>query len=86
MNSATDLVSPGAFGNSAGTAGAGEASTQPLVSANADAASEALNKSRRVMNQVLVSILFRKFNPSRRASMRLRNFDKFERRFPRPFS
>src|ERR1700686_4753115 len=36
MNSATDLVSPGALGNSA-AAGAGEASTRRVVSARADA-------------------------------------------------
>src|SRR5450759_1805996 len=50
INSATDLVSPGAFGNSA--AGAGEASTRRLVSARADTASEFLDKSRRFMSHV----------------------------------
>src|ERR1700730_14572538 len=45
MNSATYLVSPGAFGNSA--AGRGEACTRPRPNANADIASEFLNKSRR---------------------------------------
>src|SRR4029077_7926875 len=45
INSATDLVSPGAFGNSAGS-GTGEASRLRVVSARADAASELLNKSR----------------------------------------
>src|SRR5579863_6472908 len=53
MNSATDLVSPGAFGNSA--AGAGEASTRRLVNASADAASEFLNRSRRFMGHFLDS-------------------------------
>src|SRR5258708_7341113 len=53
MNSATDLVRPGAFGNSAG--GAGEASTRRLVSASAEAAREVLNKSRRFMSHFLVS-------------------------------
>src|SRR4029077_5591444 len=53
MNSATDLVSPGAFGNSA--AGAGAASARRLVSARAEAASEVLNKSRRFMSYALVS-------------------------------
>src|SRR5579863_7746196 len=51
MNSATDFVSPGAFGNSA--AGAGEESARCPVSARADAASEVLNKSRRFMIHVL---------------------------------
>src|ERR1700692_1934131 len=51
INSATDLVSPGAFGNS----GAGEAFTPRLVSASADAASELLNKSRRFISRFLVS-------------------------------
>src|SRR5882762_513209 len=46
MNSATDLVRPGAFGNSAAE-GAGAAFARPPVSANADTASELLNKSRR---------------------------------------
>src|ERR1700688_3901694 len=55
INSETDLVSPGAFRNSA--AGAGEASTRPLVSASADTASEFLNRSRRFMSHVLVSFL-----------------------------
>src|SRR5580704_19355361 len=57
INSATDLVSPGALGNS--TAGAGEtgkASTLRLVSARADAASEFLNKSRRFIVHFLVSV------------------------------
>src|SRR5580693_327628 len=53
INSATDLVSPGALGNSA--AGAGEAATRRLVSASAEAASEVLNKSRRFMSDVLDS-------------------------------
>src|ERR1700688_2575774 len=54
MNSATDLVSPVAFVNSA--AGAGEASTRRLVSASADTASEFLNKSRRFMSHDLFSL------------------------------
>src|ERR1700688_4938085 len=53
MNSATDLVSPGAFGNSA--AGTEEASMRRLVSASADTAREFLNKSRRFMGHDLVS-------------------------------
>src|SRR4029077_11580229 len=55
INSATDLVRPGAFGNSAG--GAGEASTRLLVRASAEAAREVLNKSRRFMSHFLVSFL-----------------------------
>src|ERR1700676_1265028 len=54
INSATDLVSPGAFGNSA-AAGTGEAFTPRLVSASADAASALLNKSRRFISRFLVS-------------------------------
>src|ERR1700680_760987 len=46
INSATDLVRPGAFGNSA-AGGTGDAFTPRPVSARADAASELLNKSRR---------------------------------------
>src|SRR5579862_7783339 len=57
MNSATDLVSPGAFGNSVAAAGAGEASARCPARARADAASEVLNKSRRFMSAVLVSLL-----------------------------
>src|SRR5260370_34299884 len=53
INSATDLVSPGALGNSARDVG--EASTRPPVSASADAASEFLNRSRRFMSHFLVS-------------------------------
>src|SRR5579863_515488 len=53
MNSATDLVRPGAFGNS--IAGAGEAFTRLFVNARADTASEFLNKSRRFMGCALVS-------------------------------
>src|ERR1700732_4345047 len=45
MNSATYLVSPGAFGNSA--AGVGDAYTRPRPNANADSANEFLNRSRR---------------------------------------
>src|SRR5258708_31091797 len=45
MNSATYLVSPGAFGNSA--AGTGDAYKRPRPSANAETAREFLNKSRR---------------------------------------
>src|SRR5712692_6396423 len=45
MNSATYLVSPGAFGNS--TAGPGEAYTRPRPNANADMTREFLNRSRR---------------------------------------
>src|SRR5258705_9437936 len=45
MNSATYLVSPGAFGNSA--AGTGDAYRRPRPSANAETAREFLNKSRR---------------------------------------
>src|ERR1700680_3654368 len=52
MNSATDLVSPGAFGNS--EAGAGEAPTRRLVSASADTARDFLNKSRRFMGHDLI--------------------------------
>src|SRR6202030_4227680 len=48
MNSATYLVSPGAFGNSA--AGAGDAYRRPGPSARADIAKEFLNKSRRFIN------------------------------------
>ena len=56
INSATDLVSPGAFGNSvAGVGETGKASTLRLVSARADAASEVLNKSRRFIFHFLVS-------------------------------
>src|SRR6266852_6360826 len=47
INSATDLVSSGAFGNSAAAAGDGDASPRPLVSARADAAREVLIKPRR---------------------------------------
>src|SRR5258708_2053702 len=53
MNSATDLVRPGAFGNSA-AAGAGDASTRPPVNASADTASELLNKSRRFIKHAPV--------------------------------
>ena len=42
INSATDLVSPGAFGNSA--AGAGEASTRRPVSASADSGQRILEQ------------------------------------------
>src|SRR6266446_5919166 len=45
MNSATYLVSPGAFGNSAG--GPGEAYARPRPNAIADSTKEFLNKSRR---------------------------------------
>src|SRR5258707_6055591 len=47
MNSATYLVSPGAFGNS--VAGTGDAYRRPRPSANAETAREFLNKSRRFM-------------------------------------
>src|SRR4051794_38458318 len=47
MNSATDFVSPGAFGNSA--AGAGSAETLPAPAAKAENDSEVLNSSRRFM-------------------------------------
>src|SRR4051812_840614 len=47
MNSATDFVSPGAFGNSA--AGAGSAETVPAPAAKAENDSEVLNSSRRFM-------------------------------------
>src|SRR5579863_788532 len=53
INSATDLVRPGAFGNSA--AGAGAAPVPRLVSASAEAANEVLNKSRRFMSYILDS-------------------------------
>src|SRR5258708_39858333 len=45
MNSAIDLVRPGAFGNSA-AAGAVDASTLPPVNASAETAREVLNNSR----------------------------------------
>src|SRR5712691_8366315 len=45
INSATYLVRPGAFGNSA--AGPGDAYTRPRLNVNADIAREFLNKSRR---------------------------------------
>src|SRR5215472_8016707 len=51
INSATALVSPGAFGNSAGAAGDEDASARLLLSARADAAREVLIKSRRFMSQ-----------------------------------
>src|SRR5665213_1372659 len=57
INSATDFVRPGAFGNSAGgQAVAGAASMRLPVSASADAANEVLNRSRRFIIQSLISI------------------------------
>src|SRR6202011_5487302 len=62
MNSATYLVSPGAFGNSA--AGPGDAYCRPRLSANADIAREFLNKSRRFIKVPLPEYQDRKSSNS----------------------
>src|SRR5580692_1192596 len=88
INSAVDLVRPGAFGNSAAAGvaaalAAGEASTLAPAKASADAASEFLNRSRRFMGDPRFP---GRFNSSRRATIAPRHFHKYERHFPCRFS
>src|SRR5580693_1700451 len=71
MNSATDLVSPGAFGNSAGAAGAGDACARWPVSASAEAAREVLKRSRRFISQVLVSFPDLVFRGAKKRAQRI---------------